>query len=73
MQTLTYEVKLFHFQAIPEIVNTLDKTGLIDCVVTYPSITKAIIQISPKHEDLNMDDALYIGSLIGQIEAMSLK
>lgn len=72
MQTLTYEVKFMSLRAIPEIVTTLDKCG-IDCLVTHPSITKAKIEIRPRNEELTMDDVLYVGALIGQIEAMSVK
>jgi hypothetical protein len=68
---INYEIKFMHFGVIPEIVSTLKKCG-IDCVVTYPSITKGLIQITPR-EELSMDDVLYVGTLIGQIETLSLK
>ena len=69
--TINYEIKFMHFRAIPEIVSTLEKCSM-NCVVTYPSITKGLIQITPR-EELSMDDVLYVGALIGQIETLSLK
>lgn len=71
MQTLTYEVKFMNLSAIPEIVATLDKCGL-DCLVSYPSLTKGKIEIRPREENLTMDDVLCVGALIGQVETMSI-
>ena len=72
MQTLNYEVGLITLQAIPEIVDSLAKCD-IDCTVTYSSITKAKLEISPRNGELTMDDVLYLGALIGRIEAMSIR
>jgi len=69
--TINYEFKFVNFRAIPEIVSTLEKCGM-DCVVTYPSITKGLLQITPRKE-LSMDDVFYLGTLIGQIETLSVK
>lgn len=69
--TLNYEFKFMNFRAIPEIVSTLEKCD-IDCVVTYPSSTRGVLQITPRKE-LSAEDILYIGILIGQIETLSVK
>lgn len=67
MTTLKYEIQATDLSFVPSIVNTLQK-NLFKCSVEYKSVTQAVIT-TVTDNDLSLNDVLYVGVLIGQIQA----
>jgi len=71
MRTLNYTVHLCYINSVDDIIKTLNTLLDVKCTIIdkkFTSITLAI-EIS---DTLSLNDVLYLGTLIGSIEAKSL-